>query len=181
MSAATALLAVLEHGPAHGYTLKQRYDRHVAPAKPLAFGQVYASLARFERHGWADVVRVESGEGPERTLYRITEEGVSVVDQFVYTAQSPQETQSRTLLTRVSLALLSGRNASQVLDAQRELHVSRMRELTEARRTAESESLLAITYELAHLDADIRWIDEAAQRMTGHRLAGHGLAGGTLR
>lgn len=165
MSAATALLALLEHGPAHGYTLKRLYDQHVAPTKPLAFGQVYASLARFERHGWADVVGVETVEGPERTLYRITEEGVGVVDDFVYTAQPPQETSSRTLLTRVSLALLSGRDASLVLDAQRELHVARMRELTEARRTAEPESLLAITYELVHLDADVRWIDEAAQRM----------------
>jgi DNA-binding PadR family transcriptional regulator len=172
MSAATALLALLEPGPAHGYTLKRLYDRRVAPAKPLPFGQVYASLARFERHGWADVAGVESGEGPERTLYRITEEGVSIVDEFVYTPQPPQETTSRTLLTRVSLALLSGRDTGQVLDAQRQLHLARMRELTEARRAADPEALLAITYELTHLDADVRWIDEAAQRMAAPTTGG---------
>ena len=64
------------------------------------------------------------------------------------------------------MALLSGRDPQRVLAAQREVHMARMRELTQERREASRVRLLAITFELAHLDADLRWIDEA-----GHRLA----------
>ena len=165
MSTANTLLALLEHEPAHGYTLKRTYDERFARTRPLAFGQVYASLARFERHGWARVVDVESGEGPERKRYQITEEGVSVVDSWVYEPQEPDEFASSTLFARVSVALMSGRPAAAVLARQREVHLARMRQLTAARKAADPAELLAITYELAHLDADLRWIEDAGARL----------------
>jgi DNA-binding PadR family transcriptional regulator len=51
LSASLPLLALLEQEPAHGYTLKQRYDDRFARTRPLAFGQVYAALCRFETKG----------------------------------------------------------------------------------------------------------------------------------
>jgi hypothetical protein len=63
------------------------------------------------------------------------------------------------------VALLSGRDAAQVLAGQREVHVERMRELQVARRGAEGPDLLAVTYELAHLDADLRWIEQSGARL----------------
>jgi DNA-binding PadR family transcriptional regulator len=165
MSPAQTLLALLEHQPAHGYTLKRRYDDRFARTRPLAFAQVYASLARFERQGWAEVVDVESGEGPARKRYRITSEGVSVVDQWVFEPQQPTEFSSSTLFARVSVALMSGRSADEVLERQRATHLERMRALTTQRTQADPAELLAITYELAHLDADLRWIEEAGARL----------------
>lgn len=165
MSTSQTLLALLEREPAHGYTLKQQFDVRFARKHPLAFGQVYSSLARFERQGWAEIVGVEAGEGPERKRYRITPDGVAVVDQFVFQPQQPAEFTSSTLFARVSLALMSGRDAAEVLRLQRETHLERMRELTDARRAADQADILAITYELAHLDADLRWIEEAGQRL----------------
>lgn len=165
MSTSETLLALLEREPAYGYTLKQRYDLQFARTRPLAFGQVYSSLARFERRGWAEIVGVETGEGPERKRYRITPDGVEVVDRFVFEPQQPDEFISSTLFARVSIALLSGRDAAAVLRAQQETHLARMRALTEARREADAAEVLAISYELIHLDADLRWIDEAGQRL----------------
>jgi DNA-binding PadR family transcriptional regulator len=170
MSTAHTLLALLEREPAHGYTLKQRYDERFARTRPLAFGQVYSSLARFQRQGWAEVVEVETGEGPERKRYQITEEGVGVVDAFVYEPQEPTEFTSSTLFARVSVALMSGRSPAEVLDRQRQTHLARMRELTAARRTADAADLLAITYELTHLDADLSWIEQAGRRLEPARL-----------
>ena len=166
MSTSQTLLALLEREPAYGYTLKQRFDERFARTRPLAFGQVYSSLARFERQGWAEIVGVEAGDGPERKRYRITPEGVSMVDEFVLHPQQPEEFTSSTLFARVSLALMSGRDAPEVLRSQRETHLARMRELTAARRTADNADVLAITYELAHLDADLRWIEDAGQRLS---------------
>ena len=165
MSVARTLLALLEPEPAHGYTLKRRYDDRFSRVKPLAFGQVYASLSRFERDGLATVAGTQSGDGPERILYAITPEGVTVVESWMYTPEPPTSYASSTLLTKVTLALMSGRDAAGVLDAQRRLHLDRMRRLTAARRGAGAREMLALTYELAHLDADLRWIEEAADRL----------------
>lgn len=169
MSTSTVLLALLEQEPAHGYTLKQKYDERFAQRRPLAFGQVYSSLARFEKQGLAEMVEVEAGEGPERKRYRITAEGVQVVTDWVYTAQERAVFATSTLFARVSVALLSGRDPQQVLDTQRESHLGRMRELQSERRTAHGSDLLAITYELAHLDADLRWIEQAGRRLAAEK------------
>ncbi len=165
MSTSMTLLSLLEPGPAHGYTLKQQFDARHARRRPLAFGQVYASLARFERSGLAEVSDIEAGEGPERKLYRITPRGVEVVDRWVYEPQRADEFASSTLFSRLAVALLSGRSAERVLDAQRLAHLERMRELQQSRRGASSFEMLALTYELTHLDADLRWIDDSIQRL----------------
>ena len=179
MSASDTLLALLELEPAYGYTLKRRYDERFAGSRPLAFGQVYASLARFERQGWAEVLEVETGTGPDRKRYRVTTEGVAIVDEWVFKAQDPNEFATSTLFARVSVALMSGRPAEKVLATQRDLHLARMRELTAQRRAADAAEVLRLTYELAHLDADLRWIEEAGARLGPLREALTGRDGGT--
>lgn len=172
MTVASALLGLLEAEPAHGYTLKHRYDRHFSRVKPLAFGQVYASLARFERDGLAVVSGTEAGGGPQRTTYSITADGVTEVERWLCEPEEPTTFATSTLFTKTMLALLSGRPAAEILDAQRRVHLVRMRELTQAQRSGSPAEQLAVTYELSHLDADLRWIEEA-----GHRIAGFGPQG----
>lgn len=171
MSVAQTLLGLLEPGPAHGYTLKKRYDERFSRLKPLPYGQVYASLARFERDGLARVVAVEAGKGPERKLYAITAEGVTTVEAWLFGAEQPTTFATSALFAKTALALLSGRPAEAVLDAQRLVHLQRMRALTVAARSSNATELLAITYELNHLDADLRWIDEAGNRLVALREA----------
>jgi DNA-binding PadR family transcriptional regulator len=165
MSTSTTLLGLLGLEPAHGYTLKQKYDAWFAQKRPLAFGQVYATLGRFERDGLAEVVDVEAGDGPHRRRYRITQEGVTTVDDWVFGAQDPELFATSSLYARVTVALLSGRPADQVLATQREAHLGRMRELQQQRRGTTGAELLAVTYELAHLDADLRWIEQSGARL----------------
>ncbi len=165
MSVSKTLLGLLANEPAHGYTLKQQYDRRFSPVKPLPAGQVYASLSRFERDGLAVVTGTEDGGGPSRILYAITPDGVTTWETWMYTPEPPSAYASNTLLTKVTLALMSGRDADAVLDGQRALHMARMQELTAAKTSATAPDLLAMTYELAHLDADLRWIEEAGRRL----------------
>jgi DNA-binding PadR family transcriptional regulator len=165
MSTTEALLGLLEPGPAHGYTLKQQYDRWFAQKRPLAFGQVYATLSRLEKRGLVVQADVEAGRGPERRLYEITPDGVTAVEQWVFTPQEPDLYAVSSLHSRLTIALLSGRDAAEVLAGQREAYLERMRELQRVRREAEGPDLLAVTYELAHLDADLRWIAESGARL----------------
>jgi len=75
MSVGHALLGILARGPAHGYDLKREHDERFPGAKPLAYGQVYATLARLERDGDAEIAETAQGGGPERTVYSLTPEG----------------------------------------------------------------------------------------------------------
>lgn len=175
MSTSTTVLALLEGGPSHGYTLKRRYDAWFAQRRPLAFGQVYSTLARLERDGLAEVLEVEAGDGPDRRRYQITPEGVTAVDAWVFAPEDPDQFATSNLCARVTVALLSGRSAQDVLAAQRATHLRRMRELQAIRRTASGADLLTVTYELAHLDADLTWIEQSGLRLDQVR---DNLAGG---
>lgn len=165
MGSTETLLALLEPEPAHGYTLKHQYDRWFGHQRKLAFGQVYSTLARLEKNGLVIQSQVESGQGPDRRLYEITSDGVTRVDEWVATPQSPDLFATSSLYARLTVALLSGRDASQVLASQRAVHLERMRQLQKLRRAAEGPDLLAVTYELTHLDADLRWIEESGARL----------------
>ncbi len=165
MSTAESLLALVEPEPAYGYTLKHQYDRWFGRKRPLGFGQVYSTLSRLERKGWVALSQVEAGHGPERRLYEITADGVTAIDEWVGTPQAPDLFATSSLYARLTVALLSGRDANQVLGGQRELHLERMRELQALRRKATGPDLLAVTYELTHLDADLRWIEQSGARL----------------
>jgi DNA-binding PadR family transcriptional regulator len=168
MSFAHHVLGLLEEGPQHGYELKQRYDDQLAPGRLLPFGQVYATLARLHRDGLADVAGVESGSGPDRKRYVITPEGVADLERWLDTPTEVGAVRSE-LFARVVIALLSGRDPDAVLDGQRAVHLTRMREVTDRRRGADLIDAMACDLELDHLEADVKWIEDASRRLKRER------------
>lgn len=163
-----AMLALLDGGPAHGFALKRRYDGLLGHERELRYGQVYATLSRLERDGLASGVGVEPGAGADRKVYAITEGGVGELDRWLSAPNVPSGRPSE-LFTRVILALVSGRHVESILDAQREVYLARMRELTAKRRSGDAIDRLAGDYEMAHLEADMRWIEVAGTRLTSLR------------
>lgn len=165
MSLSYALLGLLEERPRHGYELKHLYDERFGPGRAVKFGQIYATLARLQRDGWVDIAAVESGAGPDRKLYLVTSEGVADLERWLREPQTPEPPGRKALFTKVVLALMSGRSAAEVLDIQRAAHLVRMRELTERKRTSDLTDMLALDFELFHLEADLRWIETAGARV----------------
>jgi DNA-binding PadR family transcriptional regulator len=159
------LLGLLEPGPSHGYELKRAYDARFGQHRPLAFGQVYATLARLQRDGMVMVDGVEPGGGPERKRYAITEHGVSLLDLWLTEPEPPEPHLQSVLFTKVVLALLTDRSAERFLDAQRARHLERMRELTTQRRSGDLTEVLLADYALFHLEADLRWIEVTSARL----------------
>ncbi|MFI5610707.1 PadR family transcriptional regulator [Amycolatopsis sp. NPDC051903] len=165
MSVGTTLLALLEPGPRHGYDLKRAYDEQFGQDKPLAYGQVYATLSRLLKNGLVEVAGVEAGDGPERKRYTITEAGVTDVERWLATPEAPEPYLHNTLYTKVVLALLSGRSATAVLDSQRAAHLKEMRELTRRKRDGDLATQLICDHALFHLEADLRWLELTAARL----------------
>jgi DNA-binding PadR family transcriptional regulator len=166
MTVPLTLLGLLEREPSHGYDLKRDYDAFFGREKPLPYGQVYATLGRLARDGKVAVGEVEAGAGPDRKRYVITPEGVSEVETWLREPVAPEPHLQTVLFTKVVLALISGRPAAEYLDTQRAAHLQRMRELTETRRTGGTVEALLADHGLFHLEADLRWIDLTAARLT---------------
>ena len=167
MAISYALLGLLEGTDRHGYDLKQSYDRRFGGAKPIRFGQVYRTLAQLERDGRVSIAGVEAGDGPDRKRYSITPEGVTDLDAWLAEPEEPQPQLQSVLFTKVVLALMSGRPAAAYLDAQRATHLGAMKELTAARRAAEStQDALLADYRLFHIEADLRWLDHTESRLS---------------
>ena len=165
MSVGYALLGLLEPRPRYGYDLKREYDERFAKARPLKFGQVYATLARLLRDGRIDIRSVESVAGPERKLYAITRPGVAELERWLREPEPAHPHLQSVLFTKVVLALLSGRPAADVLDTQRSAHLETMRELTRRKVSGHPADALVADYALFHLEADLKWIELAGARL----------------
>jgi DNA-binding PadR family transcriptional regulator len=166
MSVPLTLLGLLEREPSHGYELKRDYDAYFNRGKPLPFGQVYATLARLARDGKAVASQAEPGDGPDRKRYAITDTGAAEVQAWLAEPAEPEPHLQTVLFAKVVLALMLGRPAERYLDVQRVTHLRRMRELTELKRTGSLIDTLLADHGLFHLEADLRWIDTTAARLS---------------
>jgi DNA-binding PadR family transcriptional regulator len=164
MSVGQTFLGLLEEHPRHGYDLKRAYDERFGQDRPLAYGQVYATLARLLKNGLVEV-ESEPGDGPDRKRYAITDAGVSDVEHWLSQPEKPEPYLHSALYTKVVLALLTGHDPADVLDTQRAEHLRLMRELTRRKAQGDLADQLVCDHALFHLEADLRWLELTAARL----------------
>jgi DNA-binding PadR family transcriptional regulator len=166
MNNALTLLGLLRREPSYGYDLKHSYDRYFGSQKPLAFGQVYSTLARMIRDELIRALGEEPGAGPDRKKYEITDAGRARVQQWLFTPEVPAPTLQSELFAKTVVALLVDDDAQRLLDAQRAEHMTRMRELTRLKREGDLLQVLMCDHGIFHIEADLRWIELTGARLT---------------
>jgi DNA-binding PadR family transcriptional regulator len=168
MSLGHVLLGLLVLGDRHGYELKRAYDVRFPAARPLASAQVYAALVRLTRDGLVVPWSRERAGGPDRTTYALTEGGRAEFARWLEEVEPPSPFVANPLAVKVTLAILtSGEQAARAyLRRQRAAHLERMREYTRLKTSPDVslKEVLAADYALEHLNADLRWIDNALTR-----------------
>ncbi|MFV2103537.1 PadR family transcriptional regulator [Micromonospora sp. LOL_024] len=164
MSLGYVLLGLLERGPRHGYDLKRSYDDQFGYGRSLHYGQVYATLARLLRNGLVEV-ESEPGDGPDRKRYAITGAGVTDVQRWLAQPEQPEAYLQSKLYIKIVLALLTGRDAADLLDVQRSAHLEQMRTLTNRKFAGDLADQLVCDHALFHLEADLRWLELTAARL----------------
>ncbi|WP_411104980.1 PadR family transcriptional regulator [Streptomyces sp. cmx-4-9] len=173
MSTRHVLLGLLAGGPGHGYDLKRRHDERFPQARPLAYGQVYTTLQRLVRDGLAEIEGTESEGGPERTRYRATAEGSAELSAWIGEIAPPAPHVANEIFAKVVVTILAAAaghdqaDPAAYLNAQRNAHKKRMRELTAVKTApgADLATVLSADYALAHLDADLRWMTTTTARL----------------
>lgn len=165
MSASYALLGILGKQPSYGYDLKRDYDSFYGKEKPLAFGQVYATLSRLLRDKKIKEQTVEQNGGPERKKYIITPLGRHDLEKWLGRPELAGASKESILFTKVVSAILLDKAPNDYLDAQRAAHLEHMRELTEIRRKGDLAQMLRADYKIFQLEAELRWIDVTSSRL----------------
>lgn len=168
MSTRHILLGLLASGSSHGYDLKRRHDERFPQARPLAYGQVYTTLQRLVRDGLAQVEGTDSDGGPERTTYRSTEDGTRELAQWAAEVAPPAPFVTNEIFAKVVVSILSGGDPAWLPGrAARRAHGADA-ELTAVKTagSADLATVLSADYALNHLDADLRWMNTTAARLT---------------
>lgn len=168
MSTSHVLLGLLTAGPQHGYELKRAHDGRLPGAKPLPFGQVYATLGRLERDGLVEAAGSDRAGGPDRVRYRLTDGGRAALTEWLEKTEPPAAFLGGTMFVKVVVALVAAdrETATRVLANQRAEHMARMRELTRLKSEAATVGeAAAADYSIAHLDADLRWMQRTMTRV----------------
>jgi DNA-binding PadR family transcriptional regulator len=170
MSTGYVLLGLLTGGPKHGYELKRAHDARLPGTRPVAFGQVYASLGRLERDGLVEPAGTDRAGGPDRASFRITPAGREALIAWLGTIEPPTPHVSGPLFTRTMVALVAGGDgaARDYLIRQRAAHAERLREWTAVKSDPESGAgdVIAADYAIVHLDADLRWLQTTLERIS---------------
>lgn len=171
MSVRQSLLAILDQGPCYGYQLRAEFDRRTGSAWPLNVGQIYNTLDRLERDGLV----AQGGIGEQgQVYYRITDAGSAEVASWLATPADRGAGARDDLAIKIAVAAtLPGVDPARVIGAQRATSVARLEELRaqEAQAPSSSEALASAVIRDAMIvaaEAEVRWLDRAAERLTAY-------------
>ncbi|MEW5987659.1 MAG: PadR family transcriptional regulator [Chloroflexota bacterium] len=159
-----ALLALLAREPAHGYELKQTYERLFAAVLPAVnAGQIYTTLARLERDGLVAARPVEQGDRPDKRVYQLTAAGQTALQEWL-ASPTPGPRLKDEFLMKWVLAQAAGLGqAADLIERQRRHYLQNLRDLNnlaarpEVRQSQTAE--LLIQGAILHLKADLQWLD----------------------
>jgi DNA-binding PadR family transcriptional regulator len=165
MGATEIVLAVLIDGPKHGYEVKRTHDTWFPLGRPLAYGQVYAALARLEKDECVEVVETRVESGPERTVYSLTNRGRERVERWLEEAVVEPPPGADELVRKTVVAVRTAADPRPMLARQRLAYLKQMSELQQAGDGGDPLAGLARDHAVDQLDANLRWLDRALDRM----------------
>lgn len=162
-----ALLALLSEGPKYGLQLGQEFESRTGDVWPLNTGQVYTTLQRLERDGYVE--GDDAGEDGPQKRYRITTPGVDELDAWLRTPPDTWAPPRDELVIKVLVALrVPGVDVVDVIQVHRRHVIETMHYYTRLKEDAAEHEvglLLVADAELFRLDAIIRWLDAADDRI----------------
>ncbi|MFF8883550.1 PadR family transcriptional regulator [Streptomyces flaveolus] len=162
------LLALLAHGPAHGYELKQDLEQLLGAAYPQPnIGQIYVTLGRLEKSGLIEGEEVEQSSRPNKKIYHLTDAGREALHAwFEETAEEPRVRDE--FFMKLALAPRTGL-ADQIalINKQRRQYLNSMRSLSKlaAEDRGNRISQLLIEGAMLHLQADLDWLERCQEEL----------------
>lgn len=179
MSVRQSLLAILDQGPCYGYQLRSEFDRRTGSTWPLNVGQIYNTLDRLERDG---LVSKGETDAQGHVFWQITDAGSGEVRAWLAApVDRPQGTRDELAIKLAVAATLPGVDVVPVIDAQREASQARLDQLRADVPSAPSGAqgiahAVVLDAMIFAAEAELRWLDRTAERVSQQEGAGLALA-----
>nr|WP_256448955.1 helix-turn-helix transcriptional regulator [Leucobacter chinensis] len=114
----------MTEGPAYGLQLRGELTRRLPRERPINVGQVYSTLDRLVRDGFAEQ-RAQTDDG--LPLYAVTDAGRALADSWLTEPIADEQHPWETMLAQVAMAVsLPGRDADVLLNAYETLWQARL-------------------------------------------------------
>lgn len=107
MSLEHAILGFLNYRPYSGYDLKKIFDTSVRHFWPADQSQIYRTLARMSKKGWAETEVIRQESRPDRKLYHISPMGRDELRRWLLTPLPFEENRSADMIQIFFAAQLS--------------------------------------------------------------------------
>ena len=174
---ALSVLELLNERPMHPYELAATMrGRHYDEFVRLNFGSLYHTVEALERDGWiVPAEREKEGRRPERTIYRLTDSGRSVLLQAVADIVSrPKREYLHFSAGLMFMHHLKATAASALLEERAQaLHavVTKLSQLLDELHTTHSRlALIELEHKIALIAAERDWVRKIAKEITDGKL-----------
>jgi DNA-binding PadR family transcriptional regulator len=169
-----AILGLLRTSPMSGYDLRKTAERSVgyfwAPAKT----QIYTTLPKLVEAGHATAAKVAQGSRPDKVVYTLTDQGLDALRAWI--ADAPTEAGHGRNVILLKLFVADSDDAEALLPqlGERRAEAQRLRAELEELEAAGSEDeqpfhRLTRRYGFLHVDALLRWTEEAELELRSRR------------
>jgi DNA-binding PadR family transcriptional regulator len=160
-----AVLALLARGRSHGYEIKASFEQSVGPQwGELNIGHLYQVLDRLVRAGLVTRRHVPQATRPDKTVYRLTEQGRRELERWLAAPFVRQAGYRDDFFLKLFAASRLGAEALEhVLAVQREAYLGELASLAELRARHDTEPLVRLLIQAAalHTEANLRLVDDA--------------------
>jgi DNA-binding PadR family transcriptional regulator len=160
------LLGLLAAEPRYGYELKAVFEQFLGGTWPLNIGQIYATLGKLEKEGLVESQVVPQDLLPNRKVYAVTAAGRKELDRWASQPDGgPVRLRDEFFLKIAVRSLTDGREAVELIRAQRAAHLDALAELQAASEASDVHPATALLLEgaLFRLEADLRWLDHCEE------------------
>lgn len=169
MAVREGLLALLDDGPRYGYQLKTSFEEATGGVWPLNVGQVYTTLDRLVRDGFAEVA--DSDDAPAQKVYTITAAGREELGAWWSAVPVEDPPPRDELMLKVLMAIDHGRDhALDVITRHRSVLTGMLQQRRRQRRAATEDAdgvaaQLVTDALVVRAEADLRWLDLCEARL----------------
>ena len=162
MTIRQSLLAILDQEPCYGYQLRLEFERRTGGAWPLNVGQVYTTLDRLERDGFA-TKGVPDADG--HVYYEITAAGRDVARDWLGTAVDRPFAARDELAIKIALAItLPGADAAAIVSAQHRSTTAALVRFRAEPRVSLARQLVIDSLVFA-AEAELAWLEHCMARV----------------
>lgn len=161
------LLGLLSGSAMHGYQLNEVIERRLPLGWQLKPSTAYSRLDRLARRGLVEATAERVGRRPERKVYALTDAGrehfLALLRENLRSADPQSQSGDLGVLFHRALA---PEEVTTLLGERRDATAGRRPHLEEmlARHPASSAGRLIAEHALAHLDAELGWLDGVLAR-----------------